>query len=126
MIRSLYARLLKSQLTGRNLPRHVAVVMDGNRRWAREAGYDDPRIGHQYGAAHVDDLLAWCAELGVRHVTVYVCSIDNLRKRDSAEVANLMEMMRRSSRGGSRNRADRGGCTSRAISTRCRIRRGWH
>lgn len=93
MIRSVYARLLKSRLTGRNLPRHVAVVMDGNRRWARAAGYDDPRIGHQYGAAHVDDLLAWCVELGIRHVTVYVCSVDNLRKRDSAEVANLMEMM---------------------------------
>lgn len=93
MIHRAYARLLKSRLTGRNLPRHVAVVMDGNRRWAREAGYDDPRVGHQYGAAHVDDLLAWCVELGIRHVTVYVCSIDNLRKRDSAEVANLMEMM---------------------------------
>jgi short-chain Z-isoprenyl diphosphate synthase len=93
MIRRLYARVLKSRLTGRNLPRHVAVVMDGNRRWAREAGYDDPRVGHRYGAAHVDDLLAWCAELGIRYVTVYVCSIDNLRKRDSEEVANLMDMM---------------------------------
>jgi short-chain Z-isoprenyl diphosphate synthase len=89
----LYAYLLKTQLAGRKLPRHVAVVMDGNRRWARQAGFDDPRIGHRYGAEHVDELLTWCAELGIRHVTVYVCSVDNLRKRDSDEVANLMGMI---------------------------------
>jgi short-chain Z-isoprenyl diphosphate synthase len=92
MIYRLYAYLLKKRLTGRKVPRHVAVVMDGNRRWARQAGFD-PRVGHRYGAEHVDDLLAWCAELGIRHVTVYVCSVDNLRKRDSDEVANLMEMI---------------------------------
>jgi short-chain Z-isoprenyl diphosphate synthase len=93
MIRRVYAHLLKSRLIGRNLPLHVAVVMDGNRRWAREAGFDDTRIGHRYGAEHVDDLLAWCGELGIRYVTVYVCSLDNLRKRDPDEVANLMDMI---------------------------------
>jgi short-chain Z-isoprenyl diphosphate synthase len=87
----LYAYLLKTRLAGRKLPRHVAVVMDGNRRWALQAGFDDPRVGHRYGAEHVDELLAWCVELGIRHATVYVCSVDNLRKRDSDEVANLME-----------------------------------
>jgi short-chain Z-isoprenyl diphosphate synthase len=75
------------------LPRHVAVVMDGNRRWARGMGFANPSVGHRYGAEHVDDLLRWCAELGIDHVTVFVCSRDNLLKRDSDEVAHLMRMV---------------------------------
>ncbi|NUT36240.1 MAG: di-trans,poly-cis-decaprenylcistransferase [Hamadaea sp.] len=89
----LYAARLRRGLRGRLLPRHVAVVMDGNRRWAREVGYADPRVGHRHGAEHVDDLLRWCAELDISHVTVYVCSVDNLRKRDSDEVLHLMRMI---------------------------------
>src|SRR5262249_30230446 len=75
------------------LPRHVAVVMDGNRRWARSRGFANPSVGHRYGAEHVEDLLGWCAELGIDHVTVFVCSRDNLLKRDSDEVAHLMRMV---------------------------------
>jgi short-chain Z-isoprenyl diphosphate synthase len=76
-----------------NLPRHVAVVMDGNRRWAREMGFANPSVGHRYGAEHVEDLLGWCAELGIDHVTVFVCSRDNLLKRDPDEVDHLMRMV---------------------------------
>jgi short-chain Z-isoprenyl diphosphate synthase len=75
------------------LPQHVAVVMDGNRRWARSMGYENPNVGHRYGAEHVEDLLDWCAELGIHRVTVYVCSSDNLHKRDSDEVDHLMRMV---------------------------------
>lgn len=87
----LYAARLRAKL--RFLPRHVAVVMDGNRRWARDVGLADPSAGHRHGAEHVDDLLRWCADLGITHVTVYVCSVDNLRKRDSGEVLHLMRMI---------------------------------
>lgn len=76
-----------------SLPSHVAVVMDGNRRWARGKGFANPSVGHRYGAEHVEDLLAWCAELGIAHVTVFVCSRDNLLKRDSDEVDHLMRMV---------------------------------
>ncbi len=89
----LYARHLRAGLSADTLPRHVAVVMDGNRRWARQMGFDDPKIGHRYGAEHVDEVLGWCAELGIENVTVFVASIDNLRKRDSDEVDNLMRMI---------------------------------
>src|SRR5215475_5698125 len=89
----LYARRLREQLATRTLPRHVALVMDGNRRWARAQGYDNPSVGHHYGAEHIDDLLAWCADLGISYVTVFVCSSDNLRKRDSDEVAYLMNLV---------------------------------
>ncbi|WP_239123581.1 polyprenyl diphosphate synthase [Rhizocola hellebori] len=75
------------------MPRHVAMVMDGNRRWARQMGFDDPRIGHRYGAEHLDEVLGWCAEAGIRHVTVFLASADNMRKRDPDEVDHLMQMI---------------------------------
>lgn len=89
----LYARSLRRRLDEKMLPRHVAVVMDGNRRWARQMGFDNPGIGHRYGARHLEDLLEWCAGLGIDHVTVYVASSDNLCGRGKDEVAHLMDMV---------------------------------
>ncbi|MFV2123979.1 polyprenyl diphosphate synthase [Micromonospora sp. LOL_013] len=89
----LYARRLRAQLTAGELPRHLAMVMDGNRRWARQVGFDDPKVGHRHGAEHLDEVLSWCAEIGIRHVTVFVASVDNVRKRASDEVDNLMGMI---------------------------------
>jgi short-chain Z-isoprenyl diphosphate synthase len=88
-----YARRLRRKLNADLLPRHLAVAMDGNRRWARQQGFDDPGIGHRYGAEHLEDLLDWCAGIGIGHVTVYVASNDNLTKRASGEVAHLMSMI---------------------------------
>ncbi|MFC3494071.1 polyprenyl diphosphate synthase [Glycomyces rhizosphaerae] len=88
-----YARRLRRKLNGDLLPQHVAVAMDGNRRWARQMGFADPGIGHRYGAEHLEDLLDWCAGVGIGHVTVYVASTDNLQKRGSGEVAHLMSMI---------------------------------
>ncbi|MFD0599244.1 polyprenyl diphosphate synthase [Catellatospora coxensis] len=67
--------------------------MDGNRRWARQAGFTDAKIGHRYGAEHLDEVLQWCAEIGIQHVTAFVASVDNLQKRDSDEVDNLLRMI---------------------------------
>jgi short-chain Z-isoprenyl diphosphate synthase len=67
--------------------------MDGNRRWARGKGFANPSVGHRHGAEHVQDLLGWCQELGIAHVTVFVCSRDNLLKRDAEEVDHLMRMV---------------------------------
>lgn len=74
------------------LPTHVGVVMDGNRRWARAVGLD-PRLGHRAGADHIEDLLGWAAEWGVEHLTVYVLSADNIRKRSTEEVDNLFGLL---------------------------------
>ncbi|MEV6344860.1 polyprenyl diphosphate synthase [Actinoplanes sp. NPDC051851] len=93
VVYAIYARRLTRRLAGANLPRHIAIVMDGNRRWARQEGFPDARIGHRYGAEHLDEVLQWCAQMGVRHVTAFVASVDNLRKRDSGEVGNLMTMI---------------------------------
>jgi short-chain Z-isoprenyl diphosphate synthase len=88
-----YAGRLRRKLDRELLPRHVAVAMDGNRRWARQMGFADPGVGHRYGAEHLEDLLTWCAAIGIGHVTVYVASNDNLTKRGSGEVAHLMSMI---------------------------------
>ena len=88
-----YERRLRRRLDKSLLPNHIAVAMDGNRRWARQQGFDDPGIGHRYGAEHLDDLLRWADGLGIGEVTVYVASSDNLRKRDGGEIAHLMAMI---------------------------------
>lgn len=67
--------------------------MDGNRRWARGAGHANTSIGHQIGAEHVEHLLSWCADEGIEHVTTYVLSADNIRKRSRSEVGFLFGLL---------------------------------
>src|SRR3984885_1687082 len=89
----LYARKLLRELAGAPLPGHVGLIMDGNRRWARQMGLASPRLGHKYGAEHVEDVLKWCERAGIRHVTVFVCSAENLQRRGDAEIAFLMQVI---------------------------------
>ncbi|MGW5349625.1 polyprenyl diphosphate synthase [Streptomyces sp. NPDC004031] len=92
---ALYTRRLRRRLRGGALPRHIGLIMDGNRRWARKAGLAGPSLGHKAGAEHVDDVLAWCESLAVRHVTVFVCSTENLARRGEDEVGFLMDLITR-------------------------------
>lgn len=89
----LYGRRLRSQLSGARVPEHLGLIMDGNRRWARQMGMANPSLGHKYGAEHVKDVLSWCAKAGIKHVTVFVCSTENLLRRGDAEVAFLMQVI---------------------------------
>ena len=89
----LYAGRLRRQLAGCPPPRHVGIIMDGNRRWARQRGLADPSLGHKYGADHAEEVLGWCRRAGVRHVTVFACSAENLTGRDRAEVDYLMQVI---------------------------------
>jgi short-chain Z-isoprenyl diphosphate synthase len=93
LVYRLYARRLRGQLANCPAPRHVAMVMDGNRRWARQMGFDNPSIGHRFGAEHVDAVVGWCADAGITHVTIFVASTDNLRKRADAEMTTLMALI---------------------------------
>jgi short-chain Z-isoprenyl diphosphate synthase len=93
VIYRLYARRLREQLAGGRLPRHVGIIMDGNRRWARRQGLADPSLGHRYGARHVENVLNWCQKAGIKHVTVFGCSTDNLANRGDAELAFLMQVI---------------------------------
>ncbi len=56
-------------------------------------GMGNPSLGHRYGAEHVERVLSWCEALNVGHVTVFVCSTENLERRGDTEVAFLMEVI---------------------------------
>lgn len=75
-----------------NLPQHVGVILDGNRRWARAMGYASAAEGHRRGAEKIDELLAWCTELGIPVVTLWLLSTENLT-RDPAEVRDLLDVI---------------------------------
>ena len=72
-----YALRLARGLARDNVPRHVGVMLDGNRRWARANGFDTAG-GHAAGARKIADLLHWCEEAGVEIVTLWLLSTDNL------------------------------------------------
>src|SRR5690606_16307896 len=74
------------------LPRHIAVLCDGNRRWARDAGHDDVSVGYRAGAAKIAEMLRWCQAAGIEMATVYLLSTENLQ-RDSDQLAALIEII---------------------------------
>ena len=88
----LYERRLLAQLRGEVLPRHIGVVLDGNRRFARARGLPSAAEGHRKGAAKVHELLDWCDELAIPYVTLWLLSTDNLR-RDEREVNDLLSIV---------------------------------
>ena len=81
------ARVVR-RLPADRLPKHVGVMLDGNRRWARAVGADTAQ-GHRAGAANIEPLLGWCEEIGVEVVTLWLLSTDNLN-RPSAELEPLL------------------------------------
>lgn len=86
-----YQRLLRSGLAPSALPRHVGVIIDGNRRWAKAYG-TTTHHGHRAGADKVAEFLGWCDEVGVEVVTVWLLSTDNLA-RASDELDALLEII---------------------------------
>jgi short-chain Z-isoprenyl diphosphate synthase len=91
----IYQWRLRRRLASGPLPRHIGLIIDGNRRWAKQAGLASPSDGHRHGAEHIWDALSWCQSAGIRHVTVFICSAENLARRDDAEVAALMDIIER-------------------------------
>jgi short-chain Z-isoprenyl diphosphate synthase len=87
----IYNKRLAQQAGGAR-PRHVGVMLDGNRRWAREAGFTDVNDGHRIGAQRITQLLSWCGEEGVELVTLWLLSTDNLN-RDAKELQPLLEII---------------------------------
>src|SRR4029450_7628238 len=90
----LYERRLAADLRRHGgLPRHVGVILDGNRRWARELGMDSTEGHRPRGPPQIDPLLAWSAELGIPVVTLWLLSTENLLERDPAELAELLQII---------------------------------
>ncbi|MEV6106048.1 isoprenyl transferase [Streptomyces sp. NPDC051940] len=84
----LYARRVERRLDLTRVPKHIGVILDGNRRWARAAG-GSPEQGHQAGADKIFELLGWCEETDVEVVTLWLLSTDNL-DRPEAELVPLL------------------------------------
>ena len=89
---SLYGRKLQEGLRKGSLPRHVGVILDGNRRFAHDMGYGDVSEGHRAGARKIDEFLEWCAEMNIPIVTLWLLSTDNFR-RDPAEISKLLSII---------------------------------
>jgi len=85
-----YEKRLMKEVRESRMPNHVAVIMDGNRRFAKEFGLTTEE-GHVKGKDKLEELLDWCMELGIKVLTVYAFSTENL-KRDIDEVESLMKL----------------------------------
>jgi short-chain Z-isoprenyl diphosphate synthase len=89
-------QLLREISVAGRLPRHIGIIMDGNRRFARTIGLD-VRQGHDYGAGKAREVLDWCLELGISHVTLWGFSTDN-RSRKPEEVSHLHSLFAKQAR----------------------------
>lgn len=87
-----YEAQLARSLRGKPRPKHIAIMADGNRRWARENGFTDAAHGHRAGAKKIAEMCTWCDELGIETVTVYLLSTENL-KRSPEELVLLMDII---------------------------------
>src|SRR4030095_1354119 len=85
----LYEQRLLRQVRGRSIPRHLGIILDGNRRYALERGVPDLREAYALGAERLDDVLEWCTEIGIRAVSLWVFSTDNFR-RPAKEIAGIL------------------------------------
>lgn len=87
-----YARKLEQEISRGVLPRHVAVILDGNRRFAQERGLESAEEGHRMGAEKIFEFLDWCRDLKIEWVTLWLLSTDNLN-RDQNELAALVSII---------------------------------
>ncbi|WP_420153944.1 isoprenyl transferase [Siphonobacter sp.] len=83
---------MKETIHTGNLPRHIAVIMDGNGRWAKQKGMLSRIFGHRHAIKAVEDVVEGCAELGIEYLTLYTFSTENW-DRPQEEVDALMELL---------------------------------
>ena len=86
----IYEKWLQYQVKNGNKPEHIAIILDGNRRWASGQSFS-PLLGHHFGAVRVEDLLDWCLDLEVKSITLYAFSTENFQ-RPPKEVEQIMQI----------------------------------
>jgi tritrans,polycis-undecaprenyl-diphosphate synthase [geranylgeranyl-diphosphate specific] len=84
---------LIEQIKQNEVPEHVAIIMDGNRRFAKELGLP-PNTGHLFGRDKLEEVLEWCFDLGIKNLTVYAFSAENF-ERNNNEVRELMDLCKK-------------------------------
>lgn len=97
LVYRLYARRVEGRLDHDQVPKHIGVILDGNRRWARADGRTLEQ-GHQAGADKISELLGWCAETDVEVVTLWMLSTDNL-DRPADQLGPLLNIIENTVRG---------------------------
>ena len=90
----IYEKRLERQIKKGHVPKHLAVIMDGNRRYAEDLGIL-PHEGHVKGKSTLENLSDWCRNLGIKHLTVYAFSLENF-DRDEKELSPLMDLFEES------------------------------
>ena len=89
----IYEKLLSREIKQGPIPTHLGLILDGNRRFAREMGFDNLADGHREGARKLDTVLQWCGELDIKVVTIWVLSPDNIQ-RSTEEVEGLFNVIK--------------------------------
>jgi short-chain Z-isoprenyl diphosphate synthase len=90
----LYEHRLQRQVSRGPVPRHIGIILDGNRRHGRARGITEPREIYGLGAQKLDDILVWCVDLGIAGVTLWVFSTENFR-RPPEEVSGIFDAVER-------------------------------
>lgn len=83
-----------NKLDENNIPKHIAIIMDGNRRWARARGLADIK-GHEAGADNLEVIVEAAEKLGIKTITVWALSTENVKQRAKRELVGLFSLMRR-------------------------------
>lgn len=89
---STYESLIEKEVASGVMPRHIAIIMDGNRRYASEVLGTEPMEGHKLGREKLDEVLHWCLDLNIHILTVYAFSTENW-KRPEDEVDAIMDLL---------------------------------
>jgi len=89
----LYQNRIRRFLSTQEPPKHIAMILDGNRRWARQRLLETAAHGHRAGAAKIREFLVWCDDLGIATATLYLLSTDNLTGRTTEELDELLQII---------------------------------
>ena len=92
---STYESMIEKEVASGEMPKHIAIIMDGNRRYAEEVLGAEPKEGHKLGRQKLDEVLHWCLDLDIHILTVYAFSTENF-SRGEDEVSYLMELLEQS------------------------------
>lgn len=84
--------LTKLPIDKKKLPAHIAIIMDGNRRWAQNKGFTTAQ-GHEAGARNLENIVKYCRQIGIKHITVYALSTENWKKRSVQEVKGIFGLL---------------------------------
>ena len=92
----LYQKRLEREASQWQIPYHIGIILDGNRRYAKTEGFFDAarrQYGHSEGGDKLEEVLHWCDELGVKIVSIWICSLDNFTNREEDEVAEIFNVI---------------------------------